>query len=169
MEDQMTRVLVVLDDTDGTTRALRYVARLLSGQPHVEVSLLHVLTPLPKALDEFSDVEDPGNDEWITPELDKARKDWNRRAAEDAAPVLQRAQTQLIEAGFDARDVRAECRPCGPNDRVADIVIGYATEERHETIVVGRHVYPWLLDLFHRHLERDLVRRAHHQAVWVIA
>jgi len=52
-----------------------------------------------------------------------------------------------------------------------DIVRELIETARHQncgTIVVGRESYPSFKDMFHHHVEEELVRQARGMAIWVI-
>ncbi|HEY1266037.1 MAG TPA: universal stress protein, partial [Candidatus Binatia bacterium] len=61
------RILVVVDDSKASMRAVEYVADIIKGKRDFTICLLRVLGPLPLELTEFGGAEDPQREE----ELDK--------------------------------------------------------------------------------------------------
>ena len=55
----VSRILVAVDDSEHSGRALRYVGTLLRDTRDVRVTLFHVLKPMPRELLEHGGSEDP--------------------------------------------------------------------------------------------------------------
>ena len=57
------RILVAVDDSKASMRAVSYVASIIQARRKYAVCLLHVLRPLPPELMEFGGSEDPEEEE----------------------------------------------------------------------------------------------------------
>lgn len=68
----LSRILVAVDDSEHSARALCYVGSLLRDAHTVQVTLFHVLRPMPRELLEHGGSEDPAEEIRL---LEKLRQD----------------------------------------------------------------------------------------------
>ncbi|WHZ14682.1 MAG: hypothetical protein OJF52_001522 [Nitrospira sp.] len=68
------KILVAVDDSKDSTRAVKYVGRLLRTVSRASVTLFHVLNPLLPILREHGGSEDPVREEALGKQLRKDRK-----------------------------------------------------------------------------------------------
>jgi nucleotide-binding universal stress UspA family protein len=115
-------ILVALDDTESSKRAVLYVADFLGEAPGFRVTLLS-LVPVPEA-DYFSSHEEV--EVW----LDKHEKKMKE--------LLERYRRILIQAGFPEEKVavKVEARECLS---IAEAIIEEQQRAGSCTVVVGRH------------------------------
>src|SRR3989304_5143311 len=59
--DRTKGILIAIDDSEGSRRAVAYVARMMGGRKGFRIRLFHVLAPLPPRLVDFPVGEDPGS------------------------------------------------------------------------------------------------------------
>lgn len=115
------RILIGVDDSEDSERAVRYVADLLGGLPGFVVTLLHIVPAPPD--DYFFSDEDLGK--WVA----------QRRAA--AIGVMENFRSILVRCGFpeDRVAVMIETRYC---PSVAECILDVQQKTDSCTIVVGR-------------------------------
>ena len=79
--DKHDKILIAVNDTDASRKAVTYVARLMGGRADVHVRLFHVLPPTPPELLESGGTEDPNQEERLSAELRHARSQAIPRAS----------------------------------------------------------------------------------------
>ncbi|MDF0675187.1 MAG: universal stress protein [Nitrospira sp.] len=159
------RILVAVDGSKDSTRAVKYVGRLLHSTPGVNVTLFHVLNPLPPVLREHGGSEDPVREEQLGKQLRKDRKSWYRKEQKLESKILSKAHQTLERTGFPASGVRLKF---GYEDDVVGTILEEARKGRFQTIVVGRHGVSGLKKLFFGGITRKLLQQATGYAVWVV-
>ena len=132
----MTRILIPVDVSENSTKAVRHAANMALQQAGIEVHLLHVRAPLPQYISRFINKGE--------------RKSWHAAEAERAlAPareLLDRhgvAHAQHVERGEVATTI----------DRVARRI-------KADQILIGSTRMPLLARLFHRSLTTRLMEIA---------
>jgi hypothetical protein len=65
----LSRILVAVDDSEHSARALRGVGTLLRDARNVQVTLFHMLRPMPRELLEHGGSESPGEEVRMATEL----------------------------------------------------------------------------------------------------
>lgn len=159
------RVLVAVDGSKDSTRAVKYVGRLLRTTSDVNVTLFHVLNPLPPVLREHGGSEDPVREEQLGKQLRKDRETWYRKERGLESDILSKARQTLEKTGFRASRIRLKF---GYEDDVAGTILEEAQKGRYQTIVVGRHGVSGLKKLFFGGITRKLLQQATGCAIWVV-
>jgi nucleotide-binding universal stress UspA family protein len=159
------RILLAVDDSDHSNRAVRYVGSLLHRTPDVAVTLFHVLKPMPRKLMEHGGSESPAAEARLGTELRDDQDAWLRKEREAECPVLTKAGERLEKSGFDMSNVTLKF---GHEDDVARNILEEARSGHHETIVVGRHGTSGLKRIFGGGVTDQLLRDAKGFAIWVI-
>lgn len=160
-----TRILVAVDGSRDSLRAVKYVGRLLSSVRAVDVTLFHVLNPLPPILREHGGSEDPVREEQLGQQLRNARKDWYRKEQRVESPILAKARRTLEGTGFRASRIHVQF---GYEARVAETILQEARRGHYDTIVVGRRGVSGLQRMFFGGITRKLLQQATGFAVWVV-
>ena len=161
-------VLVVVDGTDASQRALQYVGRMLAGRHAVDCHLAYIASNLPAELLESGGSELPEREEQIEANLRSEQRRWTAVIDKKATRVLRAASTLLQRAGVTA--ARIHTCVSSPLDarRTVDEVLLLARDEDCRTVVVGHRAHTWFRGLGGGHLAEQLVRSAKGLAVWVI-
>ncbi len=157
MSEEM-RIMVAVDDSVASERAVGYAGALLGDVPRVRLCLLHVLGPLPA---ELAISEPPSADQR------DAQAAWMMEAREAALPLLERARQALLGAGIGEDAVESHTVD-SPEGDLASAILEAAREARCDTIVVGRDAISWAPQLFHRHVGENVVHEGRGVAVWVV-
>ena len=159
------RILVAIDESENSSRAVKYVGTLLRETPKTAVTLFHVLKPMPRGLLEHGGSEDPGAEARLSRELRKEQDAWIRQEAERECPFLLKAFETLAQFGFERDRVALRI---GHEDDIARNILEEARNGNHETIVVGRHGSSGIKRLFGGGVTDQLLRDAKGFAIWVI-
>jgi nucleotide-binding universal stress UspA family protein len=159
------RILIAIDGSKDSTRAVKYVGRLLRAIPDVNVTLFHVLNPLPPVLREHGGSEDPVREEQLGRQLRKDRKTWYKKEQKVESHILSKARRTLERTGFHASRIRLKF---GYEDDIARTILEEARKGRYHAIVVGRHGTSGFKRLLWGGITRRLLRRATRCAVWVV-
>jgi len=91
-------ILIAIDDSEASYRAVTYVGSVIGGCEGFRVCLLHALPPLPRELLEFGGSEDPQQEERGEAGLKTEQSRWIEAVAHAAEPVFTRAKHMLHEA-----------------------------------------------------------------------
>ena len=162
-------VLISVDGSEASMRAVSYVADMMGTHEALGVHLLHVLPPIPPELLEFGGSENPEQEHRLSEELKLAQSQWIDRTKMEAEPIFEEARTILLDSGMSPDFVQTEfCTSIHRPDVVRDVL-----EAAHKwncgTIVVGRHSFPWLKEKLGHHVAEDLVRKGQGFTIWVVA
>ena len=88
-------ILIAVDDSDESARALQYVGALFRDIRDVNVTLFHVLNPMPRELMEHGGSENPEMEDHLGEQLRKDQEDWLRAESAIEYPILVIAMERL--------------------------------------------------------------------------
>jgi nucleotide-binding universal stress UspA family protein len=144
-------LLIAVDETDGSRRAVLYVADFLGGFPGFTVTLLSII-PDPES--DFFDSEAEMN-EWLKKELDTTNK------------MLENYRQVLVQSGFPEDKVRY--RACvGESKSMSDAILETRCDLTCCTVVVGRHHKTKAEEFLFGSTSNRLIHEAKNCAVWVV-
>jgi nucleotide-binding universal stress UspA family protein len=166
--DQRDKILIAVDDTEASLKAVAYVACMMSGRKNLHVRLFHVLPSIPPELLEYGGTEDPRKEAQLSSELRTAQDEWVAQAKRSAQTSIESALVLLIDHGLLAENVSSEFSTSVHKPEVVRDILEAAHQWACGTIVTGRHSLPWAQELFHRHVGQQLVQQAAGFAVWVV-
>jgi nucleotide-binding universal stress UspA family protein len=152
-------LLVAVDTSEVSERALAYVGELMGGRHDMRVLLLHVPRPVPPELLEFGGRENPTEEETGEAALQSDRTDWLERERLAAAPMLERAKTQLHKAGVPKEAVDTKIVPSNPNESLGSAILEVAHQKHCGTVVVGYSAFSGF---------QELRQKAEGLAIWVV-
>src|SRR3990172_4253402 len=155
--DRTKGILIAIDDSEGSRRAVAYVARMMGGRKGFRIRLFHVLAPLPPRLVDFPVGEDP-------------RAAWVAQSEKAAQAVFARTKAILRKARIPAHALGTELVTVSTDQDLATIIVEAARASQCGTIVVGRETYAGLRELFQRHVHvaDELIQKAQGLALWVV-
>lgn len=162
------RVLVVLDGSAMSKRAVQYVASLISRRRGFRVCLVHVLPPLPNRLLEHGGSENPTKEACLGNELRLEREQWISSAKSTAQKDLDNARTAFRKNGVPAASIQTLFCDPGEGRNTADDILRMAGECKCRTVVVGRESVSWFHELFSQELPEELLRRGKGFSIWII-
>jgi hypothetical protein len=163
-----TRLLVILDDSAASKRAVKYVGKFVGKRKGFRICLLHVLPPLPPELLEHGGSENPGKEARLGADQKVTQNRWISNANKASQKGLEEARAILRTAGISAETVQAVTSEPGENQDPADIILSLAREYKCRTVVVGRESVAWFQKLFNEQLSEELHRRGKEFTVWAI-
>jgi nucleotide-binding universal stress UspA family protein len=154
-------VVVAIDDSEASERALAYAGSVLRNADGVMIYPLHVLGPVPPEL---------GGASGATPT--ESQRDiqaaWMTAARADARPLLERARSALENCGIPADAIKPRTTEVSSGDDVAEAIVIGARSLGCGTVVVGRDSISWVPQLFYRHIAETVARDAGGMAVWIV-
>lgn len=163
-----TRLLIVLDDSKASKRAVEYVGKVVGKRRGFRICLVHVLPPLPPQLLEHGGSEDPAKEARLEIDLKAEQRRWISAAKKASQKGLDEARGILRKAGIASGAVQALfCEP-GEGLETADAILNMARGCRCRTVVVGRHSVSWLHELFSQELSEELLRHGKGFCIWAI-
>lgn len=168
--DARKRILIAIDDSDASNRAVAYTAWMIGGKKGFRIRLFHVLAPLPSKLMEFGSAEEPKRDRAGEAKRKETHAQWIAQGEKAAQAVFARAKSILRKARIPAHAVETQLFMSGPDEDVATHILEGARASQCSTIVVGRASFSALREIFrqHVHVADELIRKAEGLSVWVI-
>ena len=154
----MTRILLALDESPASRRAVEYAAGVLPHLPGCRVLLLALAADVPAGSEELDPRTPPPEvhgDEDHAAELQRLRA------------VLNIAADRLVKAGFSAENMRSEVRPLDLSP--AEDIVAAATGAGCDTVIVGRRGISRLRALVEGSVSDSLVHKVERLTVWVVA
>ncbi len=144
-------LLIAVDESDSSRRAVLYVADFLGGLPGFAVTLLSVI---PEPEEDFFD-------------SDKAMNDWLKEKTEEVNRMLSKYREILIQAGFPGDKVRVSA--CvGETKSFSDAILETRCDLTCCTVVVGRHHKSRTEEFLFGSTSSKLIHEAKNCAVWVV-
>ena len=144
-------ILIAVDESDSSKRAVLYVADFLGGFPGFAVTLLSVI---PEPEEDFFDSEEE-------------RAGWTKDKLEAADKRLDNYRRILIQSGFPEEKVRY--RSCvGTGDSFAEAILGTRCDLTCCTVVVGRHHKSRTEEFLFGSTSSKLIHEAKNCAIWVV-
>jgi len=164
----ITKLLVVVDNSLASMRAVAYVAQVLGGRRGFRVCLAHTLPSPPAGMMEFEGAGNPEKEEWLEARLRASRHLWASAAKRKASGSLVVAYANLRRAGFSRAEI--EVQFCIPTDKknAPKEILRLARERDCQTVVVGRRSLSWLRELLHTNPADELVRLGKGFTTWVV-
>ena len=162
------KLLVIVDATESSRRALRYVGQLAAGSDGPELHLAYIASHLPPELLETGGAELPEREERLGFNLRRQQRGWMAVADKKTWRILRAAEATLQQAGVGASRIHASVSSPLDARTAVDEVLVLARDHRCGTVVVGHRAHSWLRGLGGGDLADQLVRRAKGYAVWVI-
>ena len=162
------KLLVVIDESQASERAVSYVAGIIGRRRGFKVCLAHTLPEIPAHLIEHGGAENPSDEKKLERELHSDQNQWIVAARKKAQPILARARAVLGKAGLTASSI--EERYCDPAEGRArgDEILELATERKCHTIVVGSESLSRWRQLLGNDPVEELLRRGKGFTIWVV-
>jgi nucleotide-binding universal stress UspA family protein len=162
------RILLAIDDSVASGKAVDYVAELVRTRPEAGICLFHAAASMPPDLQEFRGAEDAEEETELENQLEEKQERWNRRAEKTAAPVLGKARSILQNAGIAPEQIESRAAVLLHREDLTDEILRAAREYDCDTIVVGRKSFPWLKELLVDHLGEKINAKSARIAVRIV-
>lgn len=163
-----TRILLAIDESEGTKRAVMYVARMVGRRRGFWLCLGHILPLLPPQLLEFGGAENPVKEERASDLVEADRQQWMAAARKTAEPALAGARATLREAGVPAGALETRFFDPVEGRDAAGEILKIARGRKCHTVVIGRQSLSWFRELVQGDLAEELVRRGKGFTIWVV-
>ena len=161
-------ILIAVDDTEASYRAVAYVGSIMSGGEGFRVCLLHALPPLPREFLEFGGSEDPQQEEREETRLHTAQARWIEAVAQAAEPVFTRAKHILHEARVPEDAVETQMVDTLSTQDIVLSILETAHARHCGTVVVGRQAHHGLKAFLTSHVGEALMSQGEGLAIWVV-
>jgi nucleotide-binding universal stress UspA family protein len=144
-------ILIAVDDSENSRRAVRYVGYLLGNMEGIHITLLHVI---------------PEPEEDYFPE-DEQKKQWLTKYREKLDAILEEYSQMLVADGFkkNAIEKRLTLRYC---PSMAECILAERDERLYGTIVVGRQGLSRKEEFLFGSISSKIVNHARRCTVWVV-
>ncbi len=159
------KILIAVDDSEQSIRAVQYVGSLLRETHDVSVTLFHALSPMPRELMEHGGSEDPEVEDHLGEQLRKEQEEWVRAEGAIEYPILVKALERLGQTGFPIDRVTLKF---GHERDIADTIVDEVRAGGYGTIVVTRHRSSGSKWLFNSGITDRLVRDLSGVALWIL-
>jgi nucleotide-binding universal stress UspA family protein len=165
---QDIKLLVVVDETKASKRAVSYVAHIVGRRRRFKVCLVHALSELPASLIEYGGAQNPDEEEKLDGELHTEQKRWVFASQEKAQPALTRACAVLRKGGLAAGAIEEQfCYPADGRAR-GDEILELARKHKCHTVVVRSDSLSWLRQLLGSDPVEELLRRGKGFTIWIV-
>jgi nucleotide-binding universal stress UspA family protein len=155
-----TKLLVIVDESRATRRALEYVAQVASQRREFRVCLAHALPSPPPELVEFRGSEKG--------RLRAYKRRWISVVEMTEQRALDRANTVLRRGGVAEKAIEAHYCNLVDASRATEEILRLARLRKCDTVVIGRDSLSWLGELIHGDPAEELVRRGKGFTIWVV-
>jgi nucleotide-binding universal stress UspA family protein len=155
-----TKLLVVVDESRATKRALEYVAHVASRRRDFRICLAHALPSPPPELVEFRGAEKA--------RLRAYKRRWISVVEMTEQRALDRANAVLRRGGVAVEAIEAHYCNLVDATRVTQEILSLARSRKCDTLVIGRDSLSWLGELIHGDPAEELVRQGKGFTIWVV-
>ncbi len=129
-------ILIAIDDSAASIRALHYVGTLLRETPAVTITLFHVLNPMPRELMEHGGSENPDLEHQLGEQLRNDQQEWLHLEETLEYPILERALEHLKDTGLPTDRVTLKLGYAGD---IVDTILDEVRSGGYGTLVVTHH------------------------------
>jgi nucleotide-binding universal stress UspA family protein len=160
------RILVAVDDSDASRRAVDYVAEIVGNRPGFHIGLFHVESS-PGML-EWGGSEDPALEHKVESERARAYRGMEEKANEKGQALLHEFQKILKDKSIDVALQPIELDEPLSRRNIARDILRTARERDYATVVVGRHAFAGWKRFFEHHIGEEMIRHGDGITTWVV-
>jgi nucleotide-binding universal stress UspA family protein len=164
----MSKVLLAVDDSPASWKAVNHLADLVRKQKEVAVHIFHAIDPLPAGLQEFRGAENPDEEKILQAELRRKQEAWRQKAKSAAEPVIKKARLTLEQAGAVPEQITSQNSALIHREDLPEEILKAARETGCDTIFVGRNSFPWVEEFFTEHVGEEIQDKANRISISVI-
>ena len=155
-----TKLLVVVDESPATRKALQYVAQIAAGRPNVRVCLAHSLLSPPRQSVELRGAEKEP--------LQAFKSRWIAVEKLTEQRALKRANEILRRGGLASDAIEAHYCYLVDGALATKEILELAKAQKCDTVVIGRESLSWLKELIQGDPAEELVRQGEGFTIWVV-
>lgn len=146
------KVLIAIDLSENSLKAVEYVGDMTACHPDVEIVLMTV-------------IREPSED--IMPD-EVERKAYVEKMRSDTLRHMEAAARLLTSRGISEKKVRIKIQVCGKLVGIADLILKEQSEGKYSTVVIGRRGVSKRQEFLFGSISKKVVTEARDCAVWVI-
>lgn len=161
------RILVAVDGTAASGRAVAYVADMVRGSQGVQIGLLHLV--LPPSMLEWGGSDDPATEDRVSRERLRDYEELEQATIEEGRTMLDGLKGILSQHGAEVAELLVQFEEPLDLTHVSNHILRTAAERDYVTVVVARHSFAGLKRWFRHHLGEELIRRANGLTICVVA
>jgi nucleotide-binding universal stress UspA family protein len=144
-------LLIAIDDTQDSKRAILYVGEFLGGFPGFKITLLSI-------------VQEPEEDFFRS---EQERVSWINDKKKEMSGLLDKYRQVLIQSGF--QEDKVDVKLCiGDAKSLSDMILSFQCDIGCCTVVVGRHHKSKTEEFLFGSISSQLIHEAKNCAVWVV-
>jgi nucleotide-binding universal stress UspA family protein len=147
-----TRILIAIDLSENSLRAVDYVGEMISCHPKAEITLMHV-------------IKEPSSD--IMPDAEERSRHVDKLRAETLS-LMEEAAKRLTSRGTNEKCICLKIQVCKKLPSVVELILSEAGSGGYGTIVVGRRGMSKKEEFLFGSISSKIVREAKGCTVWVI-
>jgi len=147
-----TKVLIAIDLSENSLKAVDYVGKMLCRLKDVDVTLLHVIKELSQ-----DTTPDPAE-----------RERHVQQARSKSLALMEQAARGLISQSIPDKHIHLKIQICRKQVSVADLILSEQQKGEYGTIVIGRRGVSKREEFLFGSVSNSVVREAKGCAVWVI-
>jgi nucleotide-binding universal stress UspA family protein len=146
------KILVAVDETETSQRALRYLGHMSGCTQGLEICLLHVYpSPPPYYYREGHPLAD-----------------YQREQEKQARSIFTAATALLTEYRIPAGQIHTDCRMATDTDPISKVILNAQTEGEYGTVVVGKRGVSKAEEFLFGSISNAVVRNSSNFTVWVV-
>lgn len=150
------KILMPMDASDASLKAVDHVGFMINGLPGVEIMLYHVLPGLGFFSAEEEEVD-----------LSDVEDLWMEREAEEIYAVFGQAKKMLQDAGLPEKQIKCKIKKGATN--IARDILREAQRRDSGTIVMARRGVSKTRDFFMGSVSSKILASAENLAVWIVS
>jgi hypothetical protein len=160
------RILVAVDESKASCRAIAYVADMIGERSGFQVGLFHLEAP-PHML-EWGGSEDVEEEDRVETERGEIYREMEETVIHKGESLLARSQAILARRGIEATALPVQWEEPLDNKNLTHDILRKAREGGYGTVVVGRKSWSGWKRLFRQHLADALVSEGKGLTIWVV-
>jgi nucleotide-binding universal stress UspA family protein len=162
------RLLILVDDSEATRRAVLHAGRLLGGTDGSRIFLHHVLPPPPRGLLEHGGADKIEEEKEREAHHASKREEWMKEVKRETRAVFDQARADLMQEGVPEESIDESYSTTTHFRNIAEKALVTARENQCSTIVVGRKSFPWYKELLTSHVSDVLVNESDRIAICTV-
>ncbi len=156
-----SNILLAVDSSTSSIKAVLYVANLLENNHDVSVTLFHVLPSVPHDLFRSGTLQ-------VENEINRKKAAWEEAEHKIECKCLEPMIDTLKQAGFSEDQIHAKHAAPLPEFDVAHVILEECEEGEYDTVVMGKHGMSRVTSFLVGSVTEKVVRHSKGMAVWVI-
>jgi nucleotide-binding universal stress UspA family protein len=156
-----SNILLAVDSSESSMKAVRYVAGLLGNNHDISVTLFHALPPVPPALMESGTLQEAD-------EIHRKEAAWEEAEHKIECKCLEPMIDILKQAGFREEQIQTKHSAPPPEFDVAHVILEECEEGDYDTVVMGKRGMSRVKSFLVGSVTEKVFRHSKGMAVWVI-